>query len=84
VNFHAADGSGYRFLTEQTLALDAINPQVASRMARNFERYRRFEPGRRALMRGALEQIAGKPGLSGETAEVVGKALAAARGAGSI
>ena len=76
VNFHAADGSGYRFMTEQALELDAINPQVASRMVRNFERYRRYEPGRRALMRAALEQIAAKPGLSKETGEVVGKALA--------
>jgi aminopeptidase N len=76
VNFHAADGSGYRFLVEQALALDAINPQVASRMVRNFERYKRYEPGRRALMRAALERIAAAPGLSKETGEVVGKALA--------
>ncbi|MBC5785516.1 aminopeptidase N [Ramlibacter sp. USB13] len=76
VNFHAADGSGYRLMTEQALLLDAVNPQVASRMVRNFERYGRFEPVRRDLMRAALEQIAAKPGLSRETAEVVGKALA--------
>jgi aminopeptidase N len=79
VNFHAADGSGYRLMTEQVLALDAINPQVASRMARNFERYRRYEPGRQALMRVALEEIAAKPELSGETGEVVNKALAGER-----
>jgi aminopeptidase N len=76
VNFHAADGSGYRFLMEQVLALDPINPQVAARMVRNFERYRRYEPGRRALMRAALEEIAAAPGLSREAAEVVNKALA--------
>jgi len=76
VNFHAADGSGYELLAAQALALDAINPQVASRMARNFERYKRYEPARRALMRGALEKIAARPGLSRETGEVVGKALA--------
>jgi aminopeptidase N len=76
VNFHAADGSGYRLMMEQAMALDAVNPQVASRMVRNFERFRRYEPGRRSLMRAALEQIAVKPGLSRETAEVVGKALA--------
>jgi aminopeptidase N len=76
VNFHAADGSGYRLLLEQALELDAVNPQVASRMVRNFERYKRYEPGRRLLMRAALEQIAAKPGLSRETGEVVGKALA--------
>jgi aminopeptidase N len=76
VNFHAADGSGYDLMREQSVALDAVNPQVASRMIRNFERYRRFEPGRRALMLAALERIAAAPGLSSETAEVVSKALA--------
>jgi len=74
--FHAADGSGYRLMLEQSLALDAVNPQVAARMVRYFERYRRFEPGRQSLMRASLEQIAATSGLSRETAEVVGKALA--------
>ena len=76
INFHAADGSGYELMVGQVMALDAINPQVASRMARNFERYKRYEPARRALMRSALEKIAAMPGLSRETAEVVGTALA--------
>jgi aminopeptidase N len=76
VNFHAADGAGYDLMVEQSLALDAINPQVAARMVRNLERYKRFEPRRRALMRAALERVAAAPGLSRETAEVVGKALA--------
>ena len=76
VNFHAADGSGYALMVDLALALDAINPQVASRMVRNLERYRRYEPARRAMMRGALETIAAHPGLSRETGEVVGKALA--------
>ena len=58
VNFHAADGSGYAFMGEQILALDPINPQVAARMARNFERWKRFEPKRQALMKAALEQVA--------------------------
>jgi aminopeptidase N len=76
VIFHAADGSGYELMVEQAIALDGINPQIASRMVRNFERYERFEPGRRARMRAALETIAAKSDLSRETAEVVGKALA--------
>jgi aminopeptidase N len=75
-NFHSADGSGYALLIDQSMALDAINPQVASRMVRNFERFKRYEPGRRALMRAALEKIAVMTGLSRETREVVGKALA--------
>jgi aminopeptidase N len=75
VNFHAADGSGYNFLGEQILALDLINPQVAARMARNFERWKRFEPKRQALMKAALEQVAAVRELSKETAEVVTKSL---------
>src|SRR5262249_8726667 len=76
VNYHAADGAGYDFMREQILALDPINPQVASRMARTFERWKRFEPKRQALMRAALQQVAAAAGLSKETAEVVSKALA--------
>jgi aminopeptidase N len=75
INFNAADGSGYTFMGEQILALDPINPQVAARMARNFERWKRFEPKRRALMKTALEQVAAVQGLSRETAEVVTKTL---------
>jgi len=36
--FHAVDGSGYRFWLEQMRALDPINPQVASRLARVMDR----------------------------------------------
>jgi aminopeptidase N len=76
VNFHGGDGSGYGFMGEQIRALDVINPQVAARMARNFERWRRFEPKRRALMKSVLEQTMAIPGLSKETAEVISKVLA--------
>jgi aminopeptidase N len=45
-------------------------------MARHFERWKRFEPKRQTLMKGALERVAAVQGLSKETAEVVTKALA--------
>ncbi|MFZ1908586.1 MAG: aminopeptidase N, partial [Burkholderiales bacterium] len=40
VRFHAADGAGYAFLADQVLALDKLNPQVAARMARGFDRWK--------------------------------------------
>jgi hypothetical protein len=43
VRFHAADGSGYRFLAEQIGQLDPLNPQVAARLARRFDRWRKFD-----------------------------------------
>ncbi|MGZ5201978.1 MAG: aminopeptidase N, partial [Telluria sp.] len=38
VQFHVPDGSGYAFWAEQVIALDALNPQVASRLARAMDR----------------------------------------------
>jgi aminopeptidase N len=75
VNFHTADGSGYALMAEQILALDPINPQVTARMVRHFERWRRFDPDRQALMKAALERVAALEGLSNETAEVVDRIL---------
>jgi aminopeptidase N len=78
--FHAADGSGYAFWAEQVLALDAINPQVAARLARSLELWRRFTPTLRDRMREALEQVAAGA-KSRDVREIVEKALANARDA---
>jgi len=75
--FHRADGAGYAFWAEQVAALDRLNPQVAARIARALDRWRKFTPDRQARMREALERVAALPGLSRDVGEVVGKALAA-------
>jgi aminopeptidase N len=76
LHFHAADGSGYSYAAGVIRELDPVNPQVASRIARAFDRWRRFDAGRQACARKALESIAAQPGLSPDVAEVVGRALA--------
>ncbi|HET7297096.1 MAG TPA: aminopeptidase N, partial [Burkholderiales bacterium] len=76
VRFHAADGAGYDFLADQIVALNALNPQVAARMARAFDRWKRFDEQRQAHARKALEQIRDTDKLSKDVAEIVGKALA--------
>ncbi len=76
VRFHAADGAGYAFLADQVLALDRINPQVAARMARGFDRWRKFDAGRQAHARAELGRIRDAEGLSRDVAEIVVKALA--------
>ena len=75
-HFHAADGSGYRFVANHVIALDRINPQVASRLARSFDRWRKFDAGRQAHAREALEAVAGAGGLSPDVTEIVSRALA--------
>ncbi len=72
--FHAADGSGYTFWAEQVLALDAINPQVAARLARALDRWRAHTPKQRALMQLALERVQ-QTTLSNDVREVIEKAL---------
>ncbi len=76
VRFHAADGAGYAFLAEQVIALNSLNPQVAARMARAFDRWRRFDEERRSLAKQQLERIRDNDKLSKDVAEIVGKALA--------
>jgi len=76
VRFHAADGGGYAFAADQVIAIDKLNPQVASRVARCFDRWRKFDSGRQALAKAALERIRASEGLSRDVGEIVGKALA--------
>jgi aminopeptidase N len=72
--FHAADGSGYRFLASRIAELDSRNPITASRLAKVFSRWRSYGPERSAQMRDALEQLATAP-LSANSREVVGQCL---------
>jgi len=74
-HFHAADGSGYALAADVIADLQALNPQVASRITRSFDRWRQFDAGRQAHARAALERIRALPDLSRDIAEVVGNAL---------
>jgi len=73
LHFHAADGSGYRFLTEQVLAIDSFNPQIAARLLGAFGRWRRYDTARQGLMHSELEAILGTDGLSRDSYEVASK-----------
>ncbi|MBK9783266.1 MAG: aminopeptidase N [Betaproteobacteria bacterium] len=73
VRFNTAEG--YAFVAEQIKLLDARNPQVASRLARSFDRWQKFDTGRQAHARLALESIRDHAGLSRDVAEVVTRAL---------
>jgi len=74
-HFHAADGSGYALAADVIIELQAINPQVASRLARSFDRWRQFDAVRQGHARAALERVMACDGLAKDVAEVVGNAL---------
>jgi len=75
LHFHAANGSGYRFLGEQVLAIDAFNPQIAARLLGAFSRWRRYDAARQEMMHDQLDRILGARGLSRDSYEVASKLL---------
>ena len=74
-SFHQPDGSGYEFWADSVLALDAINPQVAARLARALDRWRLFAQPYQDHMKAALERVSACQTLSPDVREVIGKAL---------
>lgn len=75
VRFNAADGSGYAFLADKLIELDAKNPQVASRLARCFDRWKRFDNTRQTHAQAALIKIRDHAGLSRDVQEIVLRAI---------
>ncbi|MGE0744208.1 MAG: aminopeptidase N [Rhodospirillales bacterium] len=74
--FNAADGDGYRLVADIVLELDPVNPRIAARLVGAFGRWKRFDPGRRALMQAALQRMLDQPGLSRDVYEIAAKTLA--------
>ena len=73
--FHRTDAAGYVYWSEQVLALDAINPQVAARLARAMDRWARLAQPYRNAAKVAIERVAAKADLSNDVREVVNRAL---------
>ena len=76
INFHAADGSGYRFLADLVIQLNGFNPQIASRQLAPLTRWRKYDSARQALMKAELVRIRDSGELSSDVFEVVSKSLA--------
>ncbi len=74
LQFHRADGAGYRFLADLIIELDPLNPQVASRLLAPLSRWKRYDSGRQAQMKAQLERIMALE-LSKDCYEVVSKSL---------
>jgi aminopeptidase N len=75
--FHRADAAGYVFWAERLLELDAINPQIAARLARALDRWAVLAEPYRSAARAAIERVAARHELSGDVREIVTRALEA-------
>ena len=76
--FHRADGAGYAFWADCVIELDAVNPQLASRIARAMDRWSVLVEPYRSASRAALARVAARPNLSSDVREIVEHALAVA------
>jgi aminopeptidase N len=74
--FHRADAAGYVFWSERVIELDAFNPQVAARLARALDRWKKLAEPLRSAAREAIARVAAKADLSNDVREVVSRALA--------
>lgn len=74
--FHRADAAGYVFWGDRVIELDAINPQVAARLARALDRWKKLAEPQRSAAREAIARVAARPDLSNDVREVVTRALA--------
>ena len=73
--FHRVDAAGYVFWADRVIELDAINPQVAARLARALDRWSKLAEPYRSNARQAITRVAAKADLSKDTLEVVTRAL---------
>ncbi len=74
-HFHAVDGSGYELIADKVIALNTINSQVWSRLAKAMINWKQLESTRSKLLKAQLERILETPDLSNDIAEVVRKAV---------
>ena len=74
--FHRADAAGYVFWSDRVIELDAINQQVAARLARALDRWKKLAEPWRSGAREAIARVAARPDLSNDVREVVTRALA--------
>jgi aminopeptidase N len=75
VNFHQIDGAGYRFLADQIITLNKLNPQIAARLVVPLSKWKKYIASSADLMKTELERIMAQPNLSKDVFEQVSKSL---------
>ncbi|MFV8782087.1 aminopeptidase N [Microbulbifer sp. SA54] len=73
--FHREDGSGFEFLADQVIALDKVNPQIASRLVTPLTRWQKYREEEGQKMRAAVQRVMESGELSRDLFEVVSKSL---------
>ena len=75
IHFHAKNGAGYDLIANAILRIDPINAQVAARLARGFDQWKKFEAERQVLAKLAIEKILNYHKISSDTAEILNRTI---------
>ncbi len=75
LHFNAKDGSGYKFIADNIITLDAINPQIAARLANSLSRWKKFDIARQQLIKAQLSRIQSHRPLSNDVLEIVTRSI---------
>ena len=73
--FHAKDASGYKFLADKIIAIDKINPQVASMLCGAFKICDKMNKHNQDLIKKELSRVISTHGLSKNSFEIIDKIL---------
>jgi aminopeptidase N len=73
--FHQADGSGYALAAQKILQLDAINPQIAARLAGPFVHWRKLVAQQETLMKSQVEAMLSSDRVSNDLNELLTTSL---------
>ncbi len=73
--FHQPDGAGYAFAANKILQLDAINPQVAARLANPFVHWRKLVPELGQQMKAQVESMLASGAMSNDLNELLSTSL---------
>jgi aminopeptidase N len=74
-NFHAEDGSGYKFMADRIIEIDKLNSQVAAGLATSFKQYAYLNDHQSELMKAELKRVKNEEGLTKGTYEIIEKTL---------
>jgi len=75
VHFHHSSGSGYAFLADCVIELNAVNPQMAARILAPLTRWHKYENERQQLMKAELNRILDTENLSENVFEIASKSV---------
>ncbi len=73
--FHAESGEGYRFLTENVIRIDRINPQIAARLLTPLVSYRKYSQKLKIMMEEQLRFLLMQQKISADVYEIAKKSL---------